>query len=57
MQSFTEVEDFYCILKNVFEYHSIGKHEHVSKEKGRLRYLVKVVGVFVCLCEGVFVSG
>lgn len=26
VQSFTEVEDIYCIVKNVFVYHSIGKH-------------------------------
>lgn len=26
MQSFTEVEDIYCIVKNVFDYHSIGKN-------------------------------
>lgn len=34
MQSFTEVEDIYCILKNVFDYHCIGKHEVVKKKGG-----------------------
>lgn len=57
MQSFTVVKDYYCILTNVFKYHSSGKPEYVGKGKGRLHYLVKAVGVCVCLCECVFVCG
>lgn len=43
--------------KNVFEYHSIGKHEHCEYRKGRLHCLVKVVGLFVCVCVGVLCVG
>lgn len=55
MQSFTEVEDIYCILKNVFDYHRVGKHEVVKKKGGFITWEKKIVGLLVCLCEGVFV--
>lgn len=52
MQSFTEVEDIYCIVKNVFDYHSIGKHGIVEVRKRERSILggkksVCHVGVFV----------
>lgn len=53
MQSFTEVEDIYCILKNVFDYHRVGKHEVVKKKGGFITW--EKNSLLVCLCEGVFV--
>lgn len=59
MQSFTEVEDIYCIVENVFDYHSIGKHE-VVKVRKRERSVLGVgkkkqtFAMLVCLCEGAF---
>lgn len=53
VQSFTEVEDIYCIEKNVFDYHSIGKREIVKVRKREHPILgggersVCYVGVFV----------
>lgn len=56
MQSFTEVEDIYCIVKNVFDYHSIGKHG-IVKVRERERSILGEKKAFVmleCLCEGAF---
>lgn len=53
VQSFTEVEGIYCIVKNVFDYHSIGKQEIVKVRKrecsilGEEKKSVCYVGVFV----------
>lgn len=52
VQSFTEVEDIYCIVKNVFDYHSIRK----TWEKGSV-YTWRGKTAFVmlaCLCDGAF---